>query len=205
MLAGHGFAAFYPNYRGSTGRGVAYSMADHRDLMGKEFEDMLDGIDALVARGIADKDRVGIGGGSYGGYTSAWAATYASERFKAAIPWMGISNWFSMTGTSDIFLENSTVHWDLLMYDPVNHEIYWKRSPMAYIHKANTPSLIIHGKDDTRVPIGQSQELYTALKHKGVPVEFVIYPREAHGIAETAHQLDFMKRCLGWFEKYLKN
>lgn len=204
MLAGHGFLVFYPNYRGSIGRGVAFSMADQRDLMGREFEDMLDGIDALAAAGLADAARVGSGGGSYGGYASAWAATFASERFKAAVPWMGITNWFSMTGTSDIFYENSVVHWDLMMADPANHDIYWKRSPMAYIHKANTPSLIIHGAADTRVPIGQSQELYTALKHKGVPVEFVIYPREGHGVSETAHQLDFMQRVLGWFQKYLK-
>jgi dipeptidyl aminopeptidase/acylaminoacyl peptidase len=204
MLAGHGFAVLYPNYRGSIGRGVKFSMADQRDLMGKEFEDMLAGIDHLIAAGIADKDRVGVGGGSYGGYTSAWAATFASERFKAAVPMMGISNWFSMTGTSDIFLENSLVHWDLMMYDPKNHEIYWKRSPMAWIHKANTPALIVHGAADTRVPIGQSQELYTALKWKGVPVEFVTYPRAGHGLTENAHQLDFMQRVLAWFEKYLK-
>ena len=122
MLAGAGYLTLYPNYRGSIGRGVTFAKADHRDLMGKEFQDMLDGIDHLVAQGLADPNRVGIGGGSYGGYTSAWATTYASDRFKAAIPWMGISNWISMTGTSDIFLENSTVHWNLVMYD--NYEKY---------------------------------------------------------------------------------
>jgi dipeptidyl aminopeptidase/acylaminoacyl peptidase len=203
MLAGRGFATLYPNYRGSIGRGVEFAKADHRDLMGKEFEDMLAGIDHLVSAGIADVDRVGIGGGSYGGYTSAWAATAASERFKAAVAWMGISNWYSMTGTSDIFWENSTVHWDAIMYD--NYELYLERSPIRYIKKANTPTLIIHGAADPRVPIGQSQELYTALKWKGVPVEFVTYPREGHGVSEWAHQLDFMTRVAGWFEKYLKN
>ncbi|HWP44389.1 MAG TPA: S9 family peptidase, partial [Blastocatellia bacterium] len=203
MLAGRGFLTLYPNYRGSIGRGVDFAKADHRDLMGKEFQDMLAGIDHLVKEGIADPDRVGIGGGSYGGYTSAWAATFASERFKAAVAWMGISNWYSMTGTSDIFWENSTVHWDAIMYD--NYELYLERSPIRHIKKANTPTLIIHGAADPRVPIGQSQELYTALKWKGVPVEFVTYPREGHGVSERAHQLDFMTRVLGWFEKYLKN
>jgi len=203
MLAGKGFVTFYPNYRGSIGRGVEFAMADHRDLMGKEFQDMLTGIDYLIKEGIADPDRVGVGGGSYGGYTSAWAASFASNRFKAAVAWMGISNWYSMTGTSDIFLENSTVHWNAMMYD--NFELYWERSPIAHIKKANTPTLIIHGAVDPRVPIGQSQELYTALKWKGVAVEFVTYPREGHGVAERAHQLDFMQRVAGWFEKYLKN
>ena len=132
--------------------------------MGKEFQDMLAGIDYLVGEGI--------------------------------------TNWYSMTGTSEIFNENSTVHWDLYMYD--NYEIYWQRSPMAYIKKANTPTLIFHGAVDTRVPYGQSQELYTALRWKGVPVEFVTYPREGHGFGEKAHRYDYMKRGLAWLEKYLK-
>lgn len=202
MLAGRGYATLYPNYRGSIGRGVAFSMADHRDLMGKEFQDTLAGIDALVQQGIADPARVGIGGFSYGGYTSAWAATYASERFKAAVMGAGISNLYSMTGTSDIFYESSTVHFDAIMYD--NLELYWDRSPLKYIKKANTPLLIVHGAVDPRVPIGQSQEIYTALKWKGVPVEFVTYPREGHGFAERAHQLDYMQRVTQWFDKYLR-
>jgi dipeptidyl aminopeptidase/acylaminoacyl peptidase len=203
MLAARGFVTFYPNYRGSIGRGVDFAKADHRDLMGKEFQDMLTGLDHLVREGITDGDRIGIGGGSYGGYTSAWAATAESPRFKAAVAWMGISNWYSMTGVSDIFWENSTVHWDAIMYD--NYELYLERSPIRHIKKANTPTLIIHGEVDPRVPIGQSQELYTALKWKGVPVEFATYPREGHGVAEKAHQLDFMQRVTAWFEKYLKN
>ena len=202
MLAGVGFVTFYPNYRGSIGRGAAFARADHKDLMGAEFQDILDGIDHLVAQGLVDADRVGIGGGSYGGYTSAWATTFASERFKAAIPWMGISNWISMTGTSDIFLENSTVHWNLVMYQ--HYDKYWERSPLKYIDRARTPTLIVHGAADPRVPPGQSLELYTALKWKGVPVEYVIYPREGHGIGERAHQEDFMRRVLDFFRQHLK-
>jgi dipeptidyl aminopeptidase/acylaminoacyl peptidase len=204
MLAGRGYLTFYPNYRGSIGRGVAFARGDQRDLMGKEFEDMLAGIDYLVREGLADPDRVGVGGGSYGGYTSAWAATHGSERFKAAVMWMGVSNWISFTGTADIFWENSIVHWDAIMYENDNYGLYWERSPLKHIQKANTPTLIIHGADDTRVPIGQSREMYTALRWKGVPVEFVTYPREGHGVAERAHQEDFMNRVLGWFEKYVR-
>ncbi len=204
MLAGKGYAVFYPNYRGSIGRGPDFAMANQRDLMGKEFDDMVAGIDHLIKEGIVDRERVGVGGGSYGGYTSAWAATYGSERFKAAVMWMGISNWISMTGTSDIFYENSTVHWNLIMYEDDNYDMYWKRSPLAHIKKANTPTLIIHGAADPRVPPSQSLEMYVALRWKGVPVEYVSYPREGHGVSERAHQYDFMNRVLGWFEKYLK-
>lgn len=203
MLAGEGYVTLYPNYRGSIGRGVGFSKADHRDLMGKEYEDMTAGIDFLAREGITDPDRVGVGGGSYGGYTSAWAATYGSRRFKAAIAWMGITNWYSMTGTSDIFWENSTVHWNAVMYE--NFDLYWERSPIRHIHAANTPTLIVHGASDPRVPIGQSQELYTALKWKGVPVELVTYPREGHGVSEREHQLDFMRRVSSWFDRYLKD
>jgi dipeptidyl aminopeptidase/acylaminoacyl peptidase len=88
------------------------------------------------------------------------------------------------------------------MYD--NYALYWERSPLAHIKRANTPTLIVHGAADPRVPISQSQEMYTALKWKGVPVEFVTYPREGHGVTERAHQEDFMRRVIGWFEKYLK-
>ncbi|HLG13614.1 MAG TPA: S9 family peptidase [Blastocatellia bacterium] len=203
MLAQRGYVTLYPNYRGSIGRGPEYAMADHRDLMGKEFQDIIAGIDYLVREGITDRDRVGIGGGSYGGYASAWATTFASERFRAAIVWMGITNWYSMTGTSDIFWENSLVHWDAIMYD--NYDAYRERSPVFHIKKARTPTLIIHGAADRRVPPGQGQELYTALKWRGVPCEFVTYPREGHGIGERAHQLDFMKRVLGWFDRHLRN
>jgi dipeptidyl aminopeptidase/acylaminoacyl peptidase len=203
LFAGRGFVTLYANYRGSIGRGVEFASADQGDMMGKEFQDMLAGIDYLIKEGITDPERVGIGGGSYGGYTSAWAATYASERFKAAVVWMGISNNISKMGTTDIFWESSHVHWKAVVYE--NFDLFWDRSPIKYIGKANTPTLIIHGKEDPRVPISQSKELYTALKWKGVPVEFVTYPREEHGVVERAHQYDFMNRVLGWFEKYLKD
>jgi dipeptidyl aminopeptidase/acylaminoacyl peptidase len=88
--------------------------------------------------------------------------------------------------------------------DGDNYPIYWERSPLAHVGKAKTPTLIIHGGSDPRVPIGQSHEMYTALKWKGVPVEFVTYPREGHGVGEAAHQIDFMNRVTGWFDRYLK-
>lgn len=205
LLAARGYMVLMPNYRGSTGRGVAFSKADHKDLAGKEFNDVLAGIDYLIQQGWVDSQKVGIGGGSYGGYFSAWAATRHSQRFAAAVVFAGISNWISFTGTTDITHENSLVHWAMYWYDsPENEATYWERSPLAHIRNAQTPTLICHGEKDLRVPLGQGQELYRALTIRGVPTELIIYPREPHGLRERAHQLDYINRVLKWYDTYLK-
>lgn len=203
LAAARGYVVFSPNYRGSTGRGVAYSKADHQDLGGKEFEDVIDGIDFLAQQGYVDPGRVGIGGFSYGGYFSAWAATKHTEHFKAASMGAGIANWVSFTGTSDIPQENSMVHWNLDVFK--NMEKAWSRSPLAFVEKSQTALLISHGDKDDRVPISQGWEIYTAMKLLGKKVEFDIYPREGHGWAERNHQLLSIMRNLEWFDQYVKN
>ncbi|NOX36493.1 MAG: S9 family peptidase [Calditrichaeota bacterium] len=202
LLAQRGFMVLMPNYRGSIGRGVAFAKGDQLDLMGKEFQDILAGIDSLVAWGMVDPDRVGIGGGSYGGYTSAWAATRYSDRFKAAIVFAGISNQISKGGTTDIPAENALVHWTRWLYEDL--DFVWDRSPLKYIANAKTPTLIAHGEKDLRVPVGQAYELYRGLKYFGVETELVVYPREPHGLRERAHQLDFCRRALEWYQRFLK-
>jgi dipeptidyl aminopeptidase/acylaminoacyl peptidase len=184
ILAAKGYVVLMPNFRASIGRGVEFSKADHRDL------------------GLVDKDRVGIGGTSYGGYLSAWAATAHSDRFAAAVDNAGISNWISFTGTTDIPYEMCIVHWDYWVFD--DPEIAWKRSPMAHLGKANTPLLICHGNADRRVHPEQAMQLYTALKHKGIETELVLYPRAGHGYGERAHRLDYMTRAIEWFDDHLK-
>lgn len=201
LLAAKGFAVLQPNYRGSSGRGVAFSKADHDDLGGAEFEDILAGVDALVERGLVDGGRVGTGGWSYGGYMSAWAATRHSERFQASVVAAGLTNWIAFAGTTDIPYEMSLVHWNSWWFD--QPELHWKRSPLAHINKAQTPTLVVTGAEDKRVHPEQAMELHTALRIKGVPTEMVFYPREPHGLDERAHRLDFIGRTLGWFEKYL--
>lgn len=201
LLARDGFFVLEPNYRGSGGRGVEFSKADHDDLAGKEFEDVLAGIDSLVDRGLVDPQRVGTGGWSYGGYFSAWAATRHSPRFQAAVVCAGLINWISFTGTTDIPNEMSIVHWNQWWFD--NPELHWQRSPLAHLDKTRTPTLLVHGEKDERVHPEQSLELHTALRLKGVPTGLVLYPREPHGVFERAHQLDFMERTLGWFRQYL--
>jgi dipeptidyl aminopeptidase/acylaminoacyl peptidase len=202
VLAGEGFAVLMPNYRGSGGRGVAFSKADHRDLGGREFDDVLDGIAHLHQQGLADSARVGISGTSYGGYFSAWAGTKHSGRFRLAMPFAGISNWMSFTGTTDIPREMSIVHWDLWPYE--HPMLMWERSPTAHIASAQTPMIIGQGLADERVHPEQMMELHQALRLKGVPAELVLYPREPHGLLERQHQLDYMRRIVEAFVRYVK-
>jgi dipeptidyl aminopeptidase/acylaminoacyl peptidase len=203
LAAARGFAVFYPNYRGSTGRGVAFSKLSQGDPAGKEFDDLVDGVDHLVAAGLVDRDRVGITGGSYGGYASAWGATYYSERFAASVMFVGISNKISKVGTSDIPNELNLVHdrhwpweaWQLML----------ERSPIYHAEKGRTPLLILGGEEDTRVDPGQSMELFRILKTLGkTPVRLVRYPGEGHGNRRAASRLDYNLRLMRWMEHYLQ-
>jgi dipeptidyl aminopeptidase/acylaminoacyl peptidase len=202
LLAGAGYAVLLPNYRGSTSRGVDFIMANMGDMMGKEWEDILAGIDLLIQQGIADPNRIGIGGWSYGGYTSAWAAARSSERIRAAIMGAGISNWISFGGMTDIPHEMARAHWNGYMWD--NKELQWDRSPLKYIDGNDAPTLILFGEKDARVPPGQGWELYNALRYYGVDTEFVLYPRAGHSITEREHQLDLLNRVIDWFDRYVK-
>ena len=201
LFAERGYLVVFPNYRGSTGRGVAFAKADHRDLGGHEFEDVLAAVDFLSAKGLADPKRVGITGGSYGGYFTALGVTRHSQRFAAGVELFGITNWESFLGQSDIPAENARVHWDLWCYD--HAALCRERSPVAHIDKARTPTLILQGDKDERVPKPQSDELYAALRFKQVPVEYVVYPREGHGFRERWHRLDALTRSVAWMEKHL--
>jgi dipeptidyl aminopeptidase/acylaminoacyl peptidase len=201
LLAARGYAVLQPNYRGSSGRGVAFGKADHGDLGGKEFEDVLAGIDALAQQGIVDPERVAIAGWSYGGYFSGLAATVASRRFKAAVVGAAITDWISFTGTTEIEHENSLVHWKLWPWD--DPKLPWERSPVAHVRGSTTATMVVHGLADSRVPPGQATELYRALQRHKVPSTLVLYPREGHGLAENVHQLDYLERVLAWFRTHL--
>jgi len=202
LLAAEGYMVLEPNYRGSGGRGVAFSKGDHDDLGGLEYMDVLAGIDYLAERGMVNKNLVGTGGWSYGGYFSAWGATAHSQRFKASMVGAGLTNWISFAGTTDIPYEMSIVHWNSWWYDEM--DLHWERSPLAHINNAQTPTLVIHGQKDDRVHPEQSLELWQALRLKEIPTELVIYPREPHGLLERAHRLDYMNRLVNWYNKYVK-
>lgn len=202
LFAARGYVVLMPNYRGSQGRGVAYGKSDQGDLGGKEFTDVIAGIDHLAAKGWVDVDRVGMGGWSYGGYFSGLAATMHSSRFKASVVAAAITNWVSFTGTSEIEHENSLVHWNLWPYD--NFELAWSRSPMAHVAKSKTATLVVHGEADTRVPPEQATELYRGLRHFNPKTQILLYPREGHGLGEKAHQKHFAQAFVDWFETHVK-
>jgi len=169
----------------------------------EEFLDVIDGIEHLSDKGYIDKAKVGIGGGSYGGYFSALGATRYSEHFAAAIPFVGVTNQLSKVNLTDIPYEIYQVHWTIWPND--NPELYYDRSPVKYSANNRTPTLILHGKEDTRVHPSQSLELYRQLKlHGQAPVRLVWYPGEGHGNKNTQSQLDFNLRTMRWFNHYLK-
>ena len=203
MAAARGYAVFYPNYRGSTGRGVAFSKLSQGDPAGKEFDDLVDAVDHLVAIGVADRAKVGITGGSYGGYATAWGSTYYSDRFAAGVMFVGISDKVSKVGTTDIANEEFLVHARKRVWD--DWQFFLERSPIYHAGKSKTPLLILHGKDDPRVHPTQSLELYRHLKlHGQAPVRLIWYPGEQHGNRRAASRLDYSLRLLGWFDHYLK-
>ncbi len=202
VFAGRGFAVFYPNYRGSTGRGVEFSELDQGDAGGKEFDDIVDGVRHLVEIGLVDEKKVGITGGSYGGFASAWGATYYSEVYAAAVMSVGITDQISKSGTTDIPNEMSLVHWKSRPWE--KWQFYLERSPIYYVEKGRTPILIMHGEEDPRVHPSQSLELFRYLKSYGkVPVRLVTYPGEGHGNRRASSRYDFSLRLLRWMDHYL--
>ena len=202
VAAARGFAVFQPNYRGSTGRGVAFSKLGQGDAAGKEFDDLVDAVDHLIGIGLVDEAKVGVTGGSYGGYATAWCATRFSERFAAGVMMVGISDTISKVGTTDIADEEFHVHALRRPWEDWQGQL--ERSPIYHADKCKTPLLVLHGKDDPRVNPGQSREMYRHLKLRGqAPVRLVLYPGEGHGNRKAAARLDYALRSLQWFEHYL--
>jgi dipeptidyl aminopeptidase/acylaminoacyl peptidase len=204
VAAAKDFFVFMPNYRSSSGRGVEFSKMDFGDPVNAEFNDVLDGIDYLVMKGYVDSSKVGIGGGSYGGYFSAWAATKETEHFAASVVFVGVTDIISKRYTSDIPYELYNVHWGIWSHE--NFDLMLDRSPVKYASQSKTPTLILHGKEDTRVHPSQSLELYRALKtHGKAPVRLILYPGQGHGNSKNTSKLDFNLRTMEWFEYYLKS
>jgi dipeptidyl aminopeptidase/acylaminoacyl peptidase len=204
VLAGKGYVVFLPNYRASTGYGVEFGLEGYEDPAGKEFDDIADGIDFLVERGIADPDRVGLGGGSYGGFAAAWFSTYYTKYVKAVIAFVGITDLISRRGTLDIPYEELYVHSGKKLEEM--WEISLKRSPIYYAHQSKTAVLIMGGTNDTRVHPSQSLELYRRLKMTDHPaVRLVQYPGEGHGNAKQPGRIDYLYRHLQWYDWYVRD
>ena len=194
-LLRRGVAVFFPNARGSAGWGLAFAEANQQDMGGNDLQDILSGVDECVRRGVADPERLGVCGWSYGGYLTAWVVTQ-TQRFKVAIAGASITNWFSFHGTSDI------PAFDEFFYraDPFDVTGPYKTfSPIFAVDQVTTPVLFLHGERDATCPVGQAKEMFRALRDRGVSTECVIYPREGHPIRERAHRLDMLERGLNWF------
>jgi dipeptidyl aminopeptidase/acylaminoacyl peptidase len=199
VFADRGYAVLRCNPRGSSGYGQKFRYANYKDWGGGDYKDLMAGVDRLVEVGIADPDRLGVMGWSYGGYMTSWVITQ-TKRFKAASVGAGVTNLMSFTGTADIpgFLPDyfGAEPWDDL-------EIYRKHSAMFNVKGVTTPTLIQHGEKDERVPISQGYELYNALKRQKCEVKMVVYPRTPHGPQEPKLLLDIMQRNVAWFDKYV--
>jgi dipeptidyl aminopeptidase/acylaminoacyl peptidase len=201
-LATAGYAVFLPNPRGGQGHGHEFAAGVAGRVGREEWTDILTGIDLLIAEGIADPDRLGIAGGSHGGFMAAWAVGQ-TERFRAALVSAGIVDWGMLAATGeygqfDAALSGST-GWDGI--GPHPHDAV---SPVSFASRVRTPVLILYGAEDTNVPLGQAVYFHRALRHFGAEHEFVIYPREGHSIRERNHQLDVLRRTRAWFDRWLR-
>lgn len=201
-LAAAGYTVFLPNPRGGQGHGHQFAASVAGRVGQEEWTDILTGIDVLIAEGIADPDRLGIAGWSHGGFMSAWAIGQ-TERFRSALVGAGVIDWgmLAATGENGQFeaaLGGST-GWSGI--GPHPHDAV---SPISFASRIRTPVLILHGAEDTNVPLGQAVYFHRALRHFGVEHEFVIYPREGHSIRERNHQLDVLRRTRAWFDRWLR-
>ncbi|MEM7235325.1 MAG: prolyl oligopeptidase family serine peptidase, partial [Planctomycetota bacterium] len=204
MLCARGYFAWYPNYRASTGRGVKFAKANHGDPMGAEFTDHIDAMAHFDRLGLIDPKRVGIGGGSYGGYAAAWAATKHSQHFAASVSFVPFVDLRTKWYTSDIPWEFYYVHYqERWPFD--QREFLSSRSPLSYVKNCRTPLLLLGGTKDTRVDPSQPFMLYRAVQAAGnAPVRYVRYPGEGHGNSTNVYRYDFAVRSLRWFDHYLK-
>jgi len=198
-FAARGYAVLRPNPRGSSGYGHKFRGANYRDWGGGDYQDLMAGVDRVIKMGVADPERLGVMGWSYGGYMTSWIITQ-TRRFKAASIGAPVTNLVSFTGTADIpgFLPSyfGAQYWE-------EFDLYRAHSPIAQVKGVTTPALIQHGEADERVPIGQGYELYNALKTQGVPVRMLTLPRQPHGPREPKMLLKVMNTNLEWFEKYI--
>ena len=202
VFSAEGYAVLRANPRGSSGYGAAFRRGNEKDWGGGDFRDLMAGVDKVIEMGVADPDRLGVMGWSYGGFMTSWIITQ-TDRFKAASVGAGVTNLVSFNGTADIpsFVPD---YFGGEFWDEGVFEVYRAHSAMGHVDKVKTPTLIQHGEADVRVPISQGYELYNALKRRGVPVKMVVYPRQPHTPREPRLIRDVEERNLAWMEKWVK-
>ncbi|MHA2173094.1 MAG: S9 family peptidase [Candidatus Kariarchaeaceae archaeon] len=205
VLAEHGYVVVYTNPRGSTGFGEEFSRVISGYWGDKDYMDCMVALDYVIENyDYVDSNRLGILGGSYGGWMTNWAVGH-TNRFKAAVTMRSISNWYSMHGTSDIAFNEHDIGWGKEPWE--DPELILSKSPITYIENINTPLLIIHSENDFRCPIEQGEQLYVGLKKLGRTTEFIRFPDEFHGLSRTGqpkHRIERLQHILRWFDTHLK-
>ncbi|MEP6857481.1 MAG: prolyl oligopeptidase family serine peptidase [Gemmatimonadales bacterium] len=199
--AGAGYAVLMPNYRGSTNYGEKHKTDIVGNYFQKGYEDIMTGVDQLIARGIVDSTKMGVLGWSAGGHWSNWILTH-TNRFKAISTGAGTSNWISMYAESDVQRNRQFYLGNKLPYD--DFDAYWNQSPLKYIKNAKTPTMIHVVEGDPRVPRPQSEELFMALKRLGVPTEMYVYPGSSHGIPDPRNQLLKSVAEMAWMDYWVR-
>ncbi|HLW98004.1 MAG TPA: S9 family peptidase [Candidatus Acidoferrales bacterium] len=201
VYAARGWATLHVNYRGSTGYGQAFADAVFGDQDGNEAQDVLYGVSAALRRYLwLDRERMGVEGVSYGGQLSDWLITQ-TRMFRAAIPIAGISNLISYNYMT-YYNQYEQMEFGQLPHQGDFMNLLWERSALKHVAAAATPTMLMHGENDPDVPIAEAEQFYVALKDVGVETIMVRYPREGHGIRESAHTVDSIIRCIAWYEKH---
>ena len=201
VYAGAGYVVLEPNYRGSTNYGEAHKNAIVGNYFPLGFDDIMSGVDALIAQGLVDSSRMGVLGWSAGGHWSNWILTH-TDRFKAISSGAGTSNWISMYAQSDVQRNRQFYLGNKLPYD--DFDAYWVQSPLKYIKNAKTPTMIHVVQGDPRVPSPQSIELHMALQRLGVPTELFVYPGQSHSIPDARNQLVKSVAEMAWMDYYVR-
>jgi dipeptidyl aminopeptidase/acylaminoacyl peptidase len=200
MISSHGYVVLLPNPRGSDGAGPAFAEDNFQDWGGGDYQDVIDGVDSLIAQGITDADRMGVGGWSFGGFMTSWVVTH-TNRFKVGMVGAGVTDLSTMATTTDISPSYQNGYFGPFA---VSRKLYDAHSPVRYIDQCQTPVLVLHGEADPRVPVSQGEEFYNGLRLLGRDVRMVLYPREPHIFTEREHQIDSLGRILAWYDSHLK-
>jgi dipeptidyl aminopeptidase/acylaminoacyl peptidase len=199
LLVARGYAILHPNPRGSSGRGQEFAGLVVGDMGGDDTKDVLAGVEAMIDRSVADPERIGVFGGSYGGFMSAWLPTL-SDRFAASVAISPVTDWYSQHWNSNIGRWDS----EFLKADPATPGgPYFERSPVMFASRVRTPTLMTAGLQDRCTPPGQAVEFYRALREHGVEAEVAVYPQEGHGVRKMPALFDFCTRIVGWFERFM--
>ena len=199
--AARGYAVLFINPRGSSGYGQKFSDGTFREWGGGDYRDLMAGVDeALGKNSWLDGERMGVVGGSYGGFMVNWIITQ-TPRFRAGVARASVSNLISFYGTS---LYQDLIHAEFGGFPWDDYDTLWRWSPLRYVRDARTPTLFIHGEQDNDVHVTQAEEMYVALRRRGVETQLVRYPREGHSFREPAHRLDALERTLSWFDRHLE-